>query len=208
METFKFSTILGMNTEIEAKFTRIDPRNVRKRLIELGANLKQPERLMRRKNYDYGDNRLRKVGGWIRLRDEINRVTLAYKQLDDRTLYGTKEILITVENFEETAIFLTTIGLQIKSYQETKRESWLLEEVEVEIDTWPWVPSFVEIEGKDEESVKKTAKILGFDWGVAKHGSVENVYQEIFDVTEEEIDGWKEIVFSPIPAWLEIKRRG
>lgn len=196
-----------MNTEIEAKFTNIDPEQVRKRLTELGAKLRQPERLMRRKNYDYPDGRLEKVGGWIRLRDESDRVTLAYKQLNDRTLHGTKEISVNVGDFDKMADLLTAIGLEIKSYQETRRESWLLGETEIEIDTWPWIPAFVEIEGKNEASVKKTSKSLGFDWRNVKHGSVENIYQEVFDVTEREVDGWKEIRFSPVPEWLEKKRR-
>lgn len=196
-----------MNTEIEATFTNIDPEKVREHLANLGAKLRQPERLMRRKNYDYPDNRLEKIGGWVRLRDEADKITLAYKQLNDRTIHGTKEISVIVEDFERTANFLTVIGLKMKSYQETKRESWLLGETEIEIDTWPWIPSFVEIEGKNEEVVKSIAENLGFDWKNAKHGSVENIYQEIFDVTEREVDAWDTITFSPTPGWLEIKRR-
>lgn len=197
-----------MDTEIEATFANINPKEVRKRLIDSGAVLRYPERLMRRKNYDYPDGRLNKVNGWVRLRDEGGKVTLAYKQLNDRTLHGMKEVSVTVEDFERTENFLIAIGLRLKSYQETKRESWLLEETEIEIDTWPWIPSFVEIEGKDEESVKKVSDCLGFNWNDAKHGSVENIYQEIFDVTEEDVDAWNTIVFSPVPDWLEAKRKG
>ncbi|MDO8471368.1 MAG: CYTH domain-containing protein [bacterium] len=197
-----------MDTEIEAKFTNIDSENIRERLVNLGAELKQPTRLMRRKNYDYPDDRLKKIGGWIRLRDETNKVTLAYKQLNDRTLHGTKEISVMVEDFNRTAKFLTVIGLKMNSYQETKRESWLLERTEIEIDTWPWIPSFVEIEGKDAQTVKNVANRLGFNWENAKYGSVENIYQEIFDVTEEEVDAWDMITFSPVPQWLEERRKG
>lgn len=197
-----------MNTEIEATFTNIEPEEIRKRLIRIGAELRQLERLMRRKVYDYPDKKLRKIGGWIRLRDEGDKITLAYKQLFDRTIYGTKEISVPVGDFDRAAQFLTAIGLEAKSYQETKRESWLVGETEVEIDTWPWIPSFVEIEGRDEAIVKDVAGKLGFDWNTAKHGSVENIYQEIYDVTEEEVDGWEKIIFSPVPDWLEEKRRG
>src|SRR3989344_6106729 len=196
-----------MDTEIEAKFTNIALEQIRERLTDLGAKLRQPERLMRRKNYDYPDGRLEKIGGWIRLRDEVDRVTIAYKQLNDRTLYGTEEISVTATYFDKMASFLTTIGLEVKSYQETRRESWLLGEAEIEIDTWPWIPSFVEIEAKNEDTLKAVAKDLGFDWGKAKHGSVENIDQEVYDVSEREVDEWKEITFSSIPEWLEKKRR-
>lgn len=197
-----------MNTEIEAKFTKVNPREIRKRLINIGAELKKSERLMKRKNFDYPDNRLEKVGGWIRLRDEGDKITLAYKQLNDRSLHGTKEVSVTVSDFEQTANLLLAVGFEMKSYQETKRESWNYKNVDVEIDIWPWIPPFVEIEGEREGLVKTVAKDLGFDWKDAKHGSVENAYQEIFDVTEAEIDSWKEITFSPVPEFIEAKRRG
>ena len=208
MKRTTFSKMSNMKTEIEAKFIHVDPTEMRKRLTGLGAQLRAPERLMRRKNYDYPDNRLEKVGGWVRLRDEVDKITLAYKQLNDRTLHGTKEVLVVVEDFDKTADFLTAIGLQMHSYQETRRESWLLKGVEVEIDTWPWIPTFIEIEGKDEQTVRDTARDLGLEWEKAMYGSVENIYQEIFNVTEREVDAWDTITFSPIPQWLEKKRRG
>jgi len=34
----------------------------------------------------------------------------------------------------------------IASYQETRREKWMLDDAEVTIDTWPWIPTFIEIE--------------------------------------------------------------
>ena len=41
----------------------------------------------------------------------------------------------------------------------------------------------------------------------ALHGSVETAYQDLFDVTEDEIDSWEEITFIPVPDWLEIRRK-
>lgn len=196
-----------MESEIEATFTQVDVQAVHTKLKDLGAHCVCPERLMRRKNYDYEDNRLDKVHGWVRLRDEGDKVTLAYKQLNDRTLHGTKEVSVVVEDFVTMDIFLQSIGLKEKTYQETKRESWILDGVEIEIDTWPWIPSYIEIEGKTESDVRTMASKLGFDWKNVLHGSVENVYQEIYDVTEAEVDSWNPIIFTEVPQWLEEKRR-
>ncbi len=52
-----------MQTEIEAKFTDVDPASVRARLQETGATLKQPEILMRRAVFDYPDRWLYAVRG-------------------------------------------------------------------------------------------------------------------------------------------------
>ena len=196
-----------METEIEAKFLDVDINNLRKRLKVLNAKRVHSEVLMKRKAFDYADNRLMKIGGWIRGRDEGDRITLSYKQLNDRTLHGTKEISLDVDDFDNACQLLLSIGLKQKAYQETKREKWILDGNEVTIDTWPWIPSFVEIESNDEESLKKIAKKLGFKWEETMHGSVETVYQRHFDVTEEEVDKWKSIIFIDIPNWLEKKRK-
>ncbi len=196
-----------MQIEIEAKFLDINVVALREKLSVAGAKLAHEERQMRRKNFDYPDGRLEKIGGWIRVRDEGNQVTLAYKQLFDRTLEGTKEISLVVGDFDAICNFLIAIGMDNKSYQETKRERWDLDGVEVTIDTWPWIPTFVELEAPNEEKLKESAKVLGFDWAKALHGSVETAYQNYYNVTEEEIDKWETITFIPIPDWLEIKRK-
>lgn len=197
-----------MKTEIEAKFLNINGDKLRTKLKEVGAILKYPERLMRRKVFDYPDEKLRKVGAWVRVRDEGDGITtLSYKQLLDRSLHGTKEISLDVSDFETMCNFLQACGFDSKSYQETKREKWLLGESEITIDTWPWIPTFVEIESETEEEIRKVSDLLGFDWKTALHGSVETAYQDVFNVTEDEIDGWETITFIPVPDWLEIKRK-
>lgn len=196
-----------MQTEIEAKFTDVDPVAVRARLREIGATLRQPEIVMRRAVFDYPDRRLDAVGGWVRVRDEGKRITLSYKQVNNRTLHGTQEITIVVDDFETTCHFLLAIGLRKKSQQETKREQWMHGNVEITIDTWPWIPTFVEIEGATEEEVRKAAQDLGFDWSKALYGSVEPVYQMHYDVTEEEINHWESITFVPTPEWLLTRKR-
>ena len=134
-----------MDTEIEAKWLNTNHNQIRKELKKAQATLVKAERLMRRKNYDFEDQRLGKIGGWVRVRDEGDKLTLSYKQLNDRTLHGTKEISVVVDDFEKTCSFLESIGLEQKSYQETRRESWELDGVEIELDTWPWIPPFVEM---------------------------------------------------------------
>ena len=83
-----------MQTEIEAKFPDIDPVDLRGRLKKIGATQKHPEVLMKRKTFDLPDNSLYAIGGWIRVRDEGDKITLSYKQLKDRSLHGTKEVNI------------------------------------------------------------------------------------------------------------------
>lgn len=187
-----------MKTEIEAKFTDIDVELTRKTLTELGGILIHPERLMRRKNFEWPDHQQ----AWVRIRDEGDKVTMAYKRVEDRTLHGTKEVEITIDDFDRGCQLLEAIGVHAANLQETKRERWELNGCEVTIDTWPWIPSCLEIEGATEGAVRDTASRLNCDRTKAMHGSVETVYQQHYDVTEDEINGWKTITFIPVPDWL------
>lgn len=197
-----------MQTEIEAKFLDINHDDMRAKLRALGAVCNQPERLMRRKTYDSPDKRLRKEhNGWARVRDEGDKITMSYKQLNDRSFHGTKEVQVIVDSFDNGDAFLHAIGLTPTSYQETKRESWSLGELEIDLDEWPWAKSFIEIEGPNEEAVRLLAEKLGLDWSQVLHGSVEVVYQAEYDVTEDEINSWPEILFTAVPQDLAAKKR-
>ncbi len=197
---------MEVKTEIEAKFIEL-PSDIRERLLKAGAICVKEERIMRRRNFDTPDRQLLKVNGWIRVRDEGGKITMSYKQMQDRTLTGTKEVNVTVNSFDETCHFLETVGFASYTYQETKRESWKLGETEIEIDTWPWVPSFLEIEADNENELWAVIEKLGLNKEEAKFGSVEIVYQHYYNVTEEEVDGWKEMLFSEVPEWLALKKR-
>lgn len=162
---------------------------------------------MTRKVFDYEDKRLEKIGGWVRVRNEGDKITMSYKQLNDRTLHGTKEATVVVDDFDKACSFLESIGLRHNSYQETRRESWKMGDSEIELDTWPWIPSFIELEASSEDELKAIAQKLELNYKDALHRSVETAYQAVYDVTEEEIDNWEEIKFSEIPEWLLLKKK-
>ena len=150
-----------MEVEIEAKFLDINPEEIRGKLKKLGARMVYPERLMRRKVFEHPTN---KENDWIRVRDEGDKITLSYKKLFDRSLHGTKEVVVEISDFEKACDILQGAQLRFVSYQETKREKWELGGSEITIDTWPWIPTFVEIESASEEKVKEVAERLRFRW--------------------------------------------
>ena len=47
------------------------------------------------------------------------------------------------------------MGIKSRGYQENKRTQYILNGVEIDIDSWPMIPTYVEIEGKNEEEVMK-----------------------------------------------------
>lgn len=191
-----------MKTEIEVKFVDVDIDDVRSRLQRAGATLVQPMRLMRRQVFHLVD---RSKDAYVRVRDEGDKVTMTYKQFDEIGLHGAKEVEVMVTNFEDTRNILQYAGLMPKSYQETRRETWLLDGVEVVIDEWPWLRPFIEIEGESEEAVRRTAAALGFEWEAAVFGAATEAYrQQYSDIPQDFImDDVPEIKFdAPLPERL------
>lgn len=166
-----------MKNEIEAQFLDIDKDTIRAKLKQLGAQLIKPEILMRRTVFDISKH------CFARVRDEGDKIVMTYKNVSDETsILGTKEVNITVNDYEDAVLLLQSCGLEIKARQETKREIWQYKNVEICIDTWPWLPTFMEIEGPTEESVWNTAKKLGYAKEQAKFGSVDSTYKHYYGV--------------------------
>lgn len=166
-----------MKTEIEAKFLNVDIEDVRARLKAAGATLEQPMRLMRRVNIEQPEHEA--AGAWIRVRDEGDKVTLTWKQgmkKANTSIGRIEELEVVVSNFDDTVDIFRHAGWPPKTYQESRRETWKMGDVEVVIDEWPWLPAMIEIEGDDEASVKQAAEGLGFDWADANYGNIDDVY--------------------------------
>jgi adenylate cyclase, class 2 len=170
-----------MQTEIEAKFLRIDPDTIRERLQKAGATLKQPMMMMRRHIYD--NEFTSQKNGFVRIRDEGYRVAMTYKQYEEMSLTGAREIEFTVSDYDAAVAFMEAIGITPKSVQEARREIWMLDEAEVVIDEWPWIDPFVEIEAATEKQVKAAAKKLGFDWDEAAFGDIMTAYRHQYPNT-------------------------
>ncbi len=163
-----------MKTEIEVKFLNIDIDEMRDKLKAAGASREQPMRLMRRALIETPEMRDR--DGFLRVRDEGDKTTLTFKQFTENSLTGAKEREIVVSDFSETLAILAECGLNHHTLQETRRETWRLDGVEIVIDEWPWISPYIEIEGDSAESVRAMADRLGFNWSEAVFGSVDVIY--------------------------------
>ena len=193
-----------MQQEIEAKFLDVDHDEVRGKLQALGATCEQPMRLMRRVTFD--NAAMKAKGGWIRVRDEGDKVTVTYKQVNKLSADGVFEIETTAGSFDAMVSIFKQIELAGGSFQESKRETWQLGDVEVVLDEWPWLKLYIEIEGPSEESIRTAAEQLGFDWSQAKFGDVMVAYRaEYPHLTEEDTVGnLPEVRFSmPLPDLLQ-----
>lgn len=165
-----------MQSEIEVKFLDVNFDMVREKLEELGAVCEQPMRMMRRVAIENDFMRTGK-DAFLRVRDEGHRVTMTYKQFDELSVDGAKEIEVVVSDFQATVNLLEQAGLKAHTFQETRRETWRLGDVEVMLDEWPWLKPYIEIEGESEHALQEMAVKLGFDWKDAVFGDVMAAYR-------------------------------
>ncbi|MFD6453042.1 class IV adenylate cyclase [Nocardia sp. NPDC060220] len=147
-----------MPIEHEAKILDIDPDAIDRRILDKGGQ-KFGERFMRRYVYDINPG---VDGKWIRLRDNGNSTTLAVKEITSDAIDGTHEVEVSVDDFSATNALLEMMGFSAKSYQETKRISYTLDGAELELDTWPGIPPYLEIEAATKADVIRVAELLGY----------------------------------------------
>lgn len=176
-----------MQVEYEATFTDIDKGEIRNRLLSVGANLEREEFLQRRTVFHLPVGNDIK-GGWVRVRDEGDKITMSVKVVDGSGIEDQKESCLVVDNYQEAETFLQVIGCTRKSYQETRRELWRLDEAEVTIDTWPFLEPFIEVEGASEAVVKAVSEKLSMNWNLAKFCAVDVLYAEKYGISTDQIN--------------------
>ena len=178
-----------MHTEYEVRVLEIDRDEIVRKLESLGAEF-QWDYVQKRYVYDF----IPKVDSkWIRLRTNGEKTTLTIKNLVSSEIDGTQELEVEVDNFERCNLILKELGYEPKGYQENRRCQYILNGVELDIDSWPLIPTYLEIEGPSEDAVYNSFSALGFDKEIATTRDVEGIYldygfnlDEIYDLKLEE----------------------
>jgi len=201
-----------MKIEYEATFFNIKKDEVRKKLKKIGAELLKPEVLMRRVVFE-PPKHIDKNNGYIRVRDEgYGKITMTFKIQDKGAGIETeKESEIEIKSFNDGVQFLIDLGYKKKSEQESLRELWKIDNVEIMIDTWPFTETYIEIEGKNEENVRKIVEKLGFDWKDAHFGpSMARFISKKYGISENDINNKIPIIKfntkNPFLEFLENKK--
>lgn len=182
--------------EIEVKFLNVNPDSIKEKLKEIGAK-KIFERMYKRKVFDYPDFRLDKAGAWLRLRDEEEKITLTFKQRlgmekgENGNDISMEETGIQVNDFDATADMLFKLGFIEKHYVENKRIRYMLGDIEFDIDFYPQLEPFIEIETSSWEKIDEAIKLLNLNPADKKICSTTQIYASKGII----VDDYKEITF-------------
>ena len=171
-----------MHIEFEERILEVDKDKMISKLESLGA-IKKGEWFQKRYVNDFNPVR---ENEWIRLRTNGEVATLAYKNVEKNTVDGTKELEVEVSDFEETNELLNVLGYKAKGYQENKRVRYMLNGVEIDIDSWPMIPTYMEIEAESEEKVKEIEKLLEVDESKITALNCEDIYIQIYGINLKE----------------------
>jgi adenylate cyclase class 2 len=170
--------------EIEVRFLEINKDDFIARLNELGATDHGEDLLDERIIFD---KKLlwQQAAKFMRLRTKGGKTTLAYKDREnphEPTAHGTEEIEFQVSDPELAQALLYRLGYEPFRYQQKKRHSFSLDDVQIDIDTWPRIPTYIEIEGPSVDALKSAAQKLGLDWKNVEFRDPKLVIEQVYGI--------------------------
>ena len=169
------------NREIEVRFLNINPKSIVERLKKLKAKDEGECNILETIFYDKNKTWIEK-GKFVRIRKSKNKILVSYKHHQKHTATGTYEIEFEVNDFNKAKLFLENLGLVAFRQQEKKRHTFRLGSITLDIDTWPNIPTYLEIEGNSEEDLKHTAQKLGLDYKKAIFENARIVIEKYYKV--------------------------
>lgn len=172
-----------MAIEYEVRILDISLEEIIARIEKLGA-YKVGNFHQKRFVYDY--NPVQK-GRWIRLRSNGKETTLTLKEIKSLRIDGTSELEIVVSDFDETNRILNKLGYEPRTFQENFRIEYRLDTVAFDIDMWPGIPAYLEIEGQSEKDVLDALEKLEFSSNSFTTKDVDTIYHDVYGITLDEI---------------------
>jgi adenylate cyclase class IV len=171
--------------EIEGKFLEINIAELRKKLK--ANNAKKIHKMMLYKRYVF--NLLNGEKGFIRTREENNSVTITVKTYPKNSKYALESEISVNATLEQSRDFLLSQGYKVKAYQETLREKWSLGDcLEIAIDSIPGIPTYVELECKNEKEIKRVAGLLGLEYSKIEYGAFDKQFADYYGLTKEQLN--------------------
>jgi adenylate cyclase class 2 len=182
-----------VNKEIETQVLEVDAKQIIARLRKLKAK-EYPEVLQKRWVFDIDCGKKKGIsdGSWIRLRQVGKYNTITYKNKKGAGVSETEEIEVQVDDFDKAASILHKIsGFSGIFYQENKRKKFELKRIEFTIDTWPMIPTYLEIEAKNEKGLKEGLRLLSLEGKDVGHIGTNAIYKKY----GLDIHSYKEVKF-------------
>jgi len=163
--------------EIEVKILEIDEKEVIERLRGLGAR-KIFDGDVITTYFDFEDKRLAKEGKILRLRKKGDQVELTYKKkISKKEAKITDEYEVIVDRIDAVVEILEMVGLKEFHKSIKHRISYTKDNIHFEIDTYPGIPAFLEIEAQSVGELREYINKLGFSMDETLPWSIKDVLE-------------------------------
>lgn len=150
-----------MKREVEVKILNVDPVKLRKNLKKLGA-IRVFSPTVFREIYWESPSEERAYSSF-RLRSEGKRNFLTLKmKKDDQHFEIRDEFEVEVGDFSMTMRILELAGFKVFREREKRREEYQIGTIKIEIDEYPKMKPYMEIEASHKKDVLTLLKQLGF----------------------------------------------
>jgi adenylate cyclase class 2 len=171
-----------MAHEIETKILDIDTQDIKNKLVSLGAKKVQDTKLTvnwyRIKGVKNGED-----PWFLRIRSNSegkNEVTWKAKSDIVGVVRKHKEINFNIDEPEKIADLFDELGLEKYAHQEKYRTTFVYKDWQFDIDQYPNMPAYLEIEGSSEESIKEAISLLLLEqnktWAKGERILIQDVY--------------------------------
>ena len=100
---------------------------------------------------------------WIRLRQSNDKIELTLKHIYEKNndkIQKVKEIELNVSSLNEMNNLLEASGIVKRNYQEKIRTSYKYKDASVEIDEWPLLDTYIEVECNDSDTINEIINLL------------------------------------------------
>lgn len=148
--------------EIETKILEVDAKEVARKLNNLGA--KKIQDVMLKVDWFSLPDLLKDNHPWyLRVRSySSGKTEITWKGKPEITgsVRKVKEVNVLVDNHEKTKMLFESLGLVCYAHQDKKRVSWKLNNVQFDMDTYPEMPTYLEIEAGSEKEITDMIKKL------------------------------------------------
>lgn len=173
-----------MAIEYEIRTLEIPVIDVISQLEAMGA---QKKGIFHQKRYVYDFIPVQK-GRWIRLRSNGFCTTLTIKEIKSLRIDGTSELEVEVSDFDETNLILQKLGYVPRTFQENFRIEYSLKGVNFDIDMWPKIPPYMEIEGNSEQDVLSAIDMLSIPRENCTTKDVDSIYRDMYNIVLDDIE--------------------
>lgn len=194
-----------MAEEIELQFIDIDVDTFRDRLEEVGAtSIHGP--LVYKSSYLYIERGKDNYSKFIRIRIEGTVLTVTIKETGEGFAKELEYASDNIDMYDETVSFFTSLVPDVPVVTVEKRsEKWKYDDIMINIDQWPGLPKYIEVEGPGEEDLFEFMRDLGYENGTKlkyfKHGAFD-YYVHLYGVPRDVLRSTS-LTFDTIDTFLE-----